>query len=136
MKTRLLILAVAIGLAACGTSPVGQQNPQQIAAQVCPVAITTLQVAGSFTPGDPKLVADIAIATPIVNTLCSEGATVSFSSLQEFNTTAFPVLLSVVNAAPVSDAQKAQIKLDLGGAQAILQSFIAAQAAAAAPAAK
>ena len=136
MKMKLFVLLAVGLLAGCGTTPVAQQSPQQIAAQVCPVATTTLAVAASFEISDPKLAADVAVATPIVNALCNGGAVVSFTSLQSFNTTAFPVLLTVVDTAPLSEAQKTQMKLDLGAAQTILASVLQGQAAAAAAAAK
>lgn len=113
-------LVVLVGvLAGCATTSSQALSPEQIAASVCPpiqadlVSFQAVFASDITDPNAAKISADIAKAEPVVNALCTAGATVSASSVQAFATTALPALADVVNYLPLSPPQKAAVVTDL-----------------------
>lgn len=139
MKKHILALFAVIALAACGTTPTNgasTQTPQQIAAQVCPPVETALVGLQSLVGLPIETMTVINTAIPIVNGVCAAGATVDLASLQKFNQTALPALLSAVKASTLSAEQQNAIVLDITAAKLVVGAFIQAQQNMAAPAAK
>lgn len=132
MKKHILALFAVAVLAACGTTPAtgtSAQSTQQIAAQVCPPVETALTGLQSLVGLPIETMAAINTAIPIVNGVCAAGATVDLASLQTFNQTALPALLSAVKASSMSAEQQNAIVLDITAAKLIIGAFIQAQQA-------
>ena len=134
MKKNILVigvfatLAVTLsGFATNGTQP----TPAQLVAQICPVTQTVGTLAETAALTDPKLALDLAVAKPIVDALCANGAAVSTANLQAFSTSVVPVLLKVVDASPLDPAKAADVKLGIAAAQLLATQAIALQGAAA-----
>lgn len=135
MKKSILFAVAAIFAAlsiGCATQPgtAGQAKaiptPAQLAAQVCPSAqavLTVLAVPGAV---DPKAAADLAIATPIINTVCAAGATVQVTDVHSLATSGLPALLKVVQVAPLPDKDKQAAVLAVAVAQAAIAPIISA----------
>lgn len=124
MKRFLSLLAVgfvALAFSACGTSPTVKLTPVQFFAIACPPVQQALALAPTFSLTIPaSVLAQVALAQPVVTEVCTAGATVSVASVSQFANTAFPAASAVVNAAPatvLSDNKKAQIQGALGLAQ-------------------
>ena len=104
------LLFSAASLAGCANvAPRSGQTPAQIAAQVCPpiqATLDTLQMLPGL-PGDTE--ANLALAIPIVNGVCSAGATINLSSLRTLEGTALPILSDVAKAAALSSADQERI---------------------------
>lgn len=129
----LFVAALCVALAACGTltagpgTPVGSpagKSPAQIAAQVCPPLQATLTSLQGLILA-PSAMADIALASTAVNTVCALGSTVNLANLQTIVATALPALVTVVKASPLTVAQQNAIILDLSVAQIIISGALA-----------
>ena len=141
MKIKLVIAAVlSLALAACSSTQIAQVNadlakvpsPAAVAAQICPSVQAVLPILS--VPGvlAPEAEADLAIATPIINTVCAAGAAVQVADLHTLSANALPVLLKVAQTLPAKDQQAATLAIAV--AQAALAPVLA-QAAGVAPAA-
>lgn len=126
MKSLVMLLAAGLVALVAGCASTGTvKTPAQVAMQVCPptqAAITSLQMLVGLSD-DAK--AKLADAAPVVNAVCTAGATVSVTDLKSFATTALPAVLVVVNASPMADDLKTKIGLDLTVAQIVLSAVIA-----------
>lgn len=129
----LLAAAICGALIGCGTltagpgTPVGSpagKSPAQIAAQVCPPLQATLTSLQGLILA-PSAMADIALASTAVNTVCALGSTVNLANLQTIVATALPALVTVVKASPLTVAQQNAIILDLSVAQIIISGALA-----------
>lgn len=143
MKRYLALLAVgfiALACSACNTTPPVKLTPAQFFAIACPPVQQALALAPTFSLTIPATVlAQVALAQPVVSQFCASGATVSVASVSQFANTAFPAASAVVEAAPasvLSADKKAQIEGAIGLAQLAVDTVTAvvnnAQAAAAA----
>lgn len=139
MKLKFIVTAVfAMALAACSSTQISQVNadlakapsPAAIAAQVCPsiqAVLPILAVPGALAP---EAEADLAIATPIINTVCAAGAAVQVADLHTLSANALPILLKVAQTLPAKDQQTATLAIAI--TQAALAPVLA-QAAGVAP---
>lgn len=127
MKKLFVIAVAALVLAACAT--VGQpvqltsKTPAQIAADVCPsvqAVIGVLSVPGAV---DPAVEADLAVAGPIVNTVCNGGALVTLPDLKSLSSVV-PVLVKVVQLSPLPDDDKRAATLGIALIQAALAPLV------------
>lgn len=133
-KTVLALVAVAFAALAigCATQPgtAGQAKaiptPAQLAAQVCPSAQAVLGVLSVPGAVDPKVAVDLAVATPIINTVCAAGATVQVTDVHSLATSGLPALLRVVQVAPIPDKDKQAAVLAVAVAQAAIAPIISA----------
>ena len=127
MKCIAITLASLVLFAACAT-PAGQPapTPAEIAAQVCPATQTALTSLQGLVGLPEQATADLAIAAPIVNAVCSVGATVNTANLQSLATTAFPAIFAVVKASPLADDKKNEAIMGLTVAEIALNAVLAA----------
>jgi hypothetical protein len=121
------ILAATVLVASCAT-PAGQPapTPAEIAAQVCPATQTALTSLQGLVGLPEQAVTDLAIAAPIVNAVCSAGATVKTANLQSLATTAFPAIFAVVKASSLADDKKNEVIMGLTVAEIALNAVLAA----------
>jgi hypothetical protein len=140
MKKTLSCLVAVLAIAALAIiggckSPTGQTlTPAQVAAQVCPAseaAITTLQ---SMTGLPAAASNDLAKAAPIVDSVCSVAATVDSTNLQSLANTAIPAAISIIKVTNLSVDEQNKIIFDLGAAQFLINTVLAAQTGSVAPA--
>ena len=127
MLKNIIIVLAAIFITACQT--IGQpvqltsKSPAQIAADVCPsvqAVIGVLSVPGAV---DPAVEADLAVAAPIVNTVCNGGALVTLPDLQSLSSVV-PVLVKVVQLSPLPDDDKRAATLGIALIQAALAPLV------------
>lgn len=147
MKKILVLLAagiVAFIAAGCASQsatipPVAVQSPAQIATRACPLLtdeLSTLALAGVFTGGaQDTLTKEIQ---PAVDKVCVDGAIPTQLSLQSLSKSVPPMLIALVKASSLPDADKKQAILAIGTSKAVLDTALIAlapPAAAAVPAA-
>ena len=128
---RILVLASALALAACGTPPAGgkAQTPAEVAAAVCPQVQGTLTALGALAL-EPKAMADLAIAGEAVKVVCGAGAVVEFASLQTMANSSLPMILGAIKDAGLEAAEQNRLVLNVTAANLILNGAIqSAQAA-------
>lgn len=128
MKRFAMLLAAGIAalvLSACGSTGtvIAIPTPAQLATDVCPptkVALAAVQVAGVLPAAQQSTLTNKVI--PGANAVCAAGATINVTDLQAFNATAFPVLISLVNASTLPAATK----IEIGGGLTLAQPILAA----------
>lgn len=143
MKKLSVILAFFVGLGitafyGCSSQQVTQDvtkinadlakipTPAQVANQICPpvqAALTVLSVPGVL---DPKLGAELAVATPIIDGVCTASATVNVNDLHSLASTALPAVLQVVQVSTLSPQAKQDATIGIAAAQSALAQVIAA----------
>lgn len=85
-----------------------------------------------------KISAAMKIASPVIDAMCTAGAQVTATNIQDFATQAIPALASIVPVLPITPTQQAQAQAILMSAAVVvgmvegIQANIAAQAKAAA----
>ena len=118
MKRILCILAI-FALSACATAPGNSApTPADIANQICPSIIAVGEVLTVPGAVDPSIAADLEAAAPLVMAACS--TTVQFPDLKALHDNALPVLLKLVQLAPIDPGQKASYILGISVARAVL----------------
>jgi len=124
---RIFLLAACIAMLAvlfgCATAP---QTPAQIAARVCPLVtdeVSTLAKAGIFTGGAQDTLTDKI--QPAVDKVCAASSTVTQFSLQSLSKEAAPLLIDLVNASTLAQADKSKAVLVIGTAQAMIDTALA-----------
>lgn len=121
---KIALIACALALSACASvsQPV-QKTPAQIAADICPsvqAVIGVLSVPGAV---DPSVSTDLAVAAPIVATVCNGGALVKLSDLQSLSSVV-PVLVKVVQLSPLAADEKQAATLGIALVQAALAPLV------------
>lgn len=125
---------VTLALAACAGSPIQLKPitipvipPQQLAQTLCPLVQADLDI---LTSASGLVLLSVAqqntVQTsikPKVTAACAAAATIDLTDLQSFNSTAFPALISIVQAVPAIPNQPA-ILLALQLAQPVLQDVV------------
>lgn len=114
---KLMLLAAGLVasmlLAACGTTQPVKLTPAQFFSIACPPVQQALTLAPTLGTAIPASVqAQLPAVTKLANATCTDGATVSTSSVQEFVKTVVPAANAIAQAAPpnlLSDAQKQRI---------------------------
>ena len=144
MKKMLLAAGIVASLAGCSSvsfKPVSIPviPPAQLAQSICPIVKADLELLQGpsgkalLTPAQQETITNSVV--PVNNAVCSAGATVDLTNLQQLNATAFPALIAIVAAVPAIPDQPA-VLLALQLAQPIVQQVVTeAIAAASAPAA-
>lgn len=149
-KISLMLSAciITVALAACATTgSTGsgtKQNltPQQVVAITCPPLETALtQLEGIYatqaalgSASAVKAQAGIAKAQPIVAEVCSVGAAVSITSVQDFANTVLPALAQVAGTLPLTPKQLSDVQTALLTAQVALGVYDVVQSQMAVPA--
>lgn len=157
MLRKFVLIALSaiatLGLAACATSGSStspstsqQLTPQQVVAIACPplqTALVQLQdiyatQAALGSESATKASAGIAKAQPIVAEVCSVGAAVSITSVQDFANTVLPALAQVAGTLPLTPKQLSDVQTALLTAQVALGVYnvVQSQMAVSAPAAQ
>lgn len=128
------LAAVCVAFAGCASAPVPLTipTPAQLASQVCPIVNADLNALASSTLLTSAQQTTLKDIESVNATVCSAGAAVSVSSLQAFNSTAFPALIAIVAAVPAIPNQPA-ILLALTLAQPLVTQVVNAAVAAATP---
>lgn len=130
MKSRILsamVIASALMLSACATAPGSDKpTPAQIAAQVCPAVVDTVHSLASLNGLSEKAKAALDKASPLVDAACSGLQTVDASSLRSIARTVMPILLEVVDAAPLSESDHDRIVLGLTVGQIVIEGALQA----------
>ena len=113
-------------MAGCASiKPAAIQTPAQVAAQVCPslqAINTTLAVPGVIGVNDQ---ANLAKVAPVVAKVCTDAQSASAIDVQALASKAVPVLLQLINAAPLAADQKTQFTVGITLVQAALAPAIA-----------
>lgn len=122
---RLICILAAVALAACSTIQ-GQPapTPAEVAVRVCPslqMVTTVLAVHGTL---DPALEADLAIASPIINTVCAGGLSVKLSDLHDLATKGLPPLIKIIDLMPIPDADKQGARIAIALTEAAIVPLI------------
>jgi hypothetical protein len=128
MKRILLLSFVFLfGLAGCAsqTQLTPTQIITQINTQVCPVMTAALTVASTLPQPTPATATALADVAKINTQVCAAGAQLNSASLQTLVTSALPVLLGVVEAAPVKTPEVTAAIDGITIAQAVLPLIIA-----------
>ncbi len=135
MKHFALLAAIAVGLLLSGCAGQATQTPAQIASQFCaPIqdAISLLSTSPLLTTTDQqKLDTDV---NPLVNAVCTAGATVNVANLKALVATGFPAINGIVQASTLSDDKKSQIGTDITAAQLLITLLMSQLPAGTAPA--
>lgn len=121
----ILLAALAAGamaLTGCATTAPGapKPTPQQVLAQVCPAAQITVASLSVLRGLSDEAHEDLAVALPMVDSICAAGAKVDLASLRALNGTALPALLKIVDTAPLQPGVHDQIVLGLTVGQIVL----------------
>ena len=137
---KIVLLCLTLCISACVTNspqvasinsdlsklpiPLKLQTPSQLATNICPVLQAELPIVSAAGFADPNITAQLAIAIPIINTVCSAGETVNAADLQSLAQTGVPSLIKVVQASTLSADQKQQAVLSIGLANAVLEPIV------------
>lgn len=116
------LIAVAL-IAGCAINPSAPPpTPAQVVAQLCPIAkeVGVILLAPGALPEKDQ--AAITKAAPVVEQLCSVGATVTAANLKGFAASSLPGILDIVNGSSLSQADKARIGAGLLIAQLAIAS--------------
>lgn len=133
----LAALAAAFLLSACAsTSTTAQQDPAVVTAKLvaqvkkaCAVVqptILSLQAQQAVLTADQ--LADLSTASALADKVCTAAAasaTVEVTSVGDFVQAAFPVIIKIVNAAPLDPANKAAASAALTVAQVAVSAALA-----------
>lgn len=116
----LAIAAIFAILAACATAPGNSAppSPGDIANQICPSIIAVGEVLTVPGAVDPSIAADLEAAAPLVTAACSTG--VQLPDLAALHDNALPVLVKLIQLAPIDPGQKASYILGISVARAVL----------------
>jgi hypothetical protein len=82
---------------------------------------TVLAVHGTL---DPALEADLAIASPIINTVCAGGLSVKLSDLHDLATKGLPPLIKIIDLMPIPDADKQGARIAIALTEAAIVPLI------------
>ncbi|WP_343743393.1 hypothetical protein [Herbaspirillum huttiense] len=132
----LAALAAAFLLAACTSTQHAQQDPAVVTAKLvaqvkkaCTVVqptILSLQAQQAVLTADQ--LADLGTASALADKVCTAAAasaTVEITSVANFVQAAFPVIIKIVNAAPLDPANKAAASAALTVAQVAVSAALA-----------
>jgi len=101
-------------------------SPAVLATSICPsvqAAISALGLPGVLNASETLLLQNPV--TPEVNAVCSGATTLNISSLQSFNSTAYPTLLTIIQDSTIPTATKSGIILGMTMAYPILTALVA-----------
>lgn len=117
---RILCILAAIALSACAAAPGNSAppSPAEIANQICPSIIAVGEVLTVPGAVDPSIAADLEAAAPLVMAACS--TSVQLHDLQALHDEAIPVLLKLIQLAPIDPGQKAGYILGVTVARAAI----------------
>ena len=133
----LAAVAAAFLLSACASTSTATLTPEQVTANLvaqvnkaCAVVqptIVSLQAQTSVLTTDQltDLASASALATKVCTAAASATATVDSASVTDFIAAAFPVVIKIVNAAPLDAASKASASAALTVAQIALSAVLA-----------
>lgn len=131
----LAALAAAFLLSACASTQPAQQDPAVVTAKLvaqvkkaCTVVqptILSLQAQQAVLTADQ--LADLSTASTLADKVCTAAAsaTVEITSVSDFVQAAFPVIIKIVNAAPLDPANKAAASAALTVAQVAVSAALA-----------
>jgi hypothetical protein len=129
MKTftqTILATLICVGLAAMlhGCATAQQQQAQAALTVFCADVAPFNALIATLPNVSPKVTADIALAKPVVDAACANGAAINTTTSKTLITTGFPILLDVAKALPQTP-EVAVIIADIQLAQVILPGVIA-----------
>lgn len=127
-RTILLAFAAAALLLSAGCSTTSPQTPAEIAAnlskQVAKTCAVVQPTIASLQARSAQLtveqVEDLAKASDLATKVCTEPALPAPTSIANLIQSAFPVLIQIVNAAPLLPSDKATVSVALTAAQVAL----------------
>ena len=135
-KVLLAVLLAVVALAGCAVPAAAPQTPAQIQANLvaqvkkaCLVVQPTIRsLQAQTTVLTEDQINDLANAATLANNVCTEVASataVESTSVSDFIQAAFPVVIRIVNTAPIDPASKASVSAALTVAQVALSVALA-----------
>lgn len=131
VMTAVLALAGLLGVMAFGGCSTAQQNRvdadlqrvQIVLSQACPTLQASVVTLGVLDLS-PDGAAALSVAKQAIDGACAVGAGATLANVQALANAALPQLDNAVKASSLSDAEKEKVVVDLGVANALINTFL------------